>query len=184
MRTSVPSVSPFASITARIRSAAKLKSNQPDDPADEEDDETAEEEDDTEEGDGDGKKKKSKKVKKREDDTDEEDEDEPEARAARGRERARIQTILSSKAAKLSPGAAFHIAVHTSMPRHAAVKMLTSMVADMPKSGGGTLRDRMASVSIPDIGTGGDEAPDANDPKAVAARIIRAGARARGELKE
>jgi len=183
MKTSVPSVSPFASITARLRSAAKLKSKQPDDPADEEDDEKVEDEEETDEDDGDGKKKKSKKVKKAEDKEDEEDEDEPEARAARARERARINAILNSSAAKRSPAAALHIATHTTMPRHAAIRMLGAMVADLPKVGAGGLRDRMASFVNPDIGSGGDEAPGVDDPKALAARIILAGRRARGEVE-
>jgi hypothetical protein len=178
-RTSVPSVSPFASITARLRSAAKLKGKQPDGPADEEEDEN--DEDETDEDYGDGKKKKSKKVKKAEDEEDETDEDEPEARAARARERARIDAIMNSSAAQRSPAAALHIAIHTSMPRYAAVKMLRAMVADMPKAG--ALRDRMASYANPDIGSGGDEAQGLDDPKALAARIILAGKRARGEVE-
>jgi hypothetical protein len=180
MRTSVPSVNPFAHLASRIRSA-KLKGKQPDDPADDEDDETAEDEEETDENDGDGKKKKSKKQKKAEDREDEEDEDEPEARAARARERARMYAIMNSSAARRSPAAALHVATQTSMPRHAAIKMLGAMVADMPKDGAGSLRDRMASQNIPDIGAGGDEAPGPNDPKALAARIIAAGKKARGE---
>ena len=173
---------PFTSFAARVRSAVKLKAKTSNDTTDEdEEDETAEGE--TDEDDGDGKKKKSKKVKKAEDEEDEEDEDEPEARAARGREKARVLAIMNSSAAQRSPSAALHVALNTSMPRHAAIKMLGAMVADMPKSGAGSLRDRMASVSIPDIGAGGDEAPGLDDPKAVAARIIQAGRRARGEVE-
>jgi hypothetical protein len=182
-RTSVPSVGPFASIAARLRSAAKPSGENPDDSKDDD------EEDEDSEDDGDGKKKKTKKQKKAEDEEDEEDEEDdgdPEARAARGREKARVLAIMNSTAARSSPGAsaaALNVALNTSIPRHAAIKMLGAMVAHMPKSGVGSLRDRMASVVNPDIGPGGDEAPAVDDPKALAARIILAGKRARGEVE-
>jgi ABC-type Zn2+ transport system substrate-binding protein/surface adhesin len=176
-RTSVPSISPFAAI-ARLR-AAKPSGESPDNPEDEED-----EEDDETGDDGDGKKKKTKKQKKAEDEQDEEDDGESEAHAARGREKARILAIMNSSAAQRSPTAALHVALHTSMPRHAAIKMLGAMIAGLPKNGRDTLYDRMASQNIPDIGADGGEAPGSNDPKTLAARIIRAGKKARGELKE
>jgi hypothetical protein len=148
------------------------------------DDGTGPNEKDEDEGeDEDGKKKKSKKTKKAEDDSDEEDEDKPEARAARAREKGRIRAIMSSPAGKQLPTAALCVALDTSMPRHAAIKMLAGMASDLPQGGGGgSLRERMAGANIPNIGPGGAEAPSPGDPQAIAARIIRAGQKARGEI--
>jgi hypothetical protein len=167
--------SPFALMRANL-AKKKVKDEAPVDES------TDPDEDDEDEGeDGEDKKKKSKKN-KAEDDTDEEDEDEPEARAARTREKDRIRAIMSSPAGRQLPAAALRVALDTSMPRHAAVKMLAGMASDLPKGRGDSLRERMGGERLPDIGPGGSEAPSPDDTKAIAARILRAGAKARGEI--
>lgn len=146
---------------------------------DEDENEDGDENDDDDEDEG-SKSKKSKKTKKAEDDEDDEDEDKPEARAIRAREKSRIRAIMNSAPAKQIPGAALRVALDTSMPRNAAISMLAGMASDLPK-GGTSLRDRMAGIQQPDIGAGGPEAPAPGDTKVIAAAIIAAGKKARGE---
>ena len=115
------------------------------------------------------------------DDEDEEDEDDPKARAARGREKSRIRAILNSTAGRRLPAVAQRIALSTSMPRAGAIKLLDSMTKDL-KAAGGSLRERMASTGQPDIGAGGAEVPNPKDTAGIAAAIIQAGKRRRGEI--
>jgi hypothetical protein len=180
--TSVPSVpvSPFARLS-RLATGSKADDKDEKDPTDKNDAvDDGDDDDDEEDGaDESGKKKKSKKVKKAEDDSDDEDEEKPEARSARLREKARIATILHSAAGQRLPGAALQLALESSMPRHAAVKLLASMSGNVPQSRDG-LRDRMAGVDVPDLGAGDAQQPAAG-VQGTAAAIIAAGKKRRGE---
>jgi hypothetical protein len=131
-------------------------------------------------------KEKSKKSKKAEGE-DEEDDDEPEASAAavariRASERKRVRAIVSSEAGLANPDAAYELAVNSDMPTANAIAMLRAVgPARAQTPAKDKLRDRMASTQQPDIGAGGDEAPAPGDPKALAAAIINAGKKRRGE---
>jgi hypothetical protein len=183
MRTSVPATgarSPFSHLARLGKKADDEKENDSgvdDNGADDEDDED-------EEGDSDEEKKqkaKKRAKKKAEDEEDEDDEDKPEARAVRLRERARIRTIINCRAAQRSPAAARHLALHTKTPRHAAVKMLAALTADLPKGASrDSLRDRMAREGSPDIGP--NDAGPPTGSHATAAAIIAAGKKRRGEI--
>lgn len=189
MTTSVPAAgkSPFAHLAQ-----SKSKRSGPDDVGDEEehednthDDADEDDDDDGDDTDENGKKtKKSKKVKKAEDDSDDKDEDKPDASAARRREKARIRTIVHSAAGKRLPAAALNLALSSAMPRHAAVRLLARMGADIPTQGARGLRDRMAGVDMPEIGSdpsqNGGGGPTSSSA-AQAALIIAAGRKARGE---
>jgi hypothetical protein len=188
VRTSVPTagLSPFMHLSRSLMASTAVPAPEDEDDLDEADDDEDDDDDDEDDDKGDGKKnKKSKKTKKAEDDCDEEDEDRPAARAIRLRERARIRTIVRSRAGKLLPDAARQLAFGMAMPRHAAVKLLRSMVAALPKgNAAASFRDRMAGVNIPDVGPG-DAAQSSGAPdnaKALAAAIIAAGKKARGEV--
>jgi hypothetical protein len=145
-----------------------------------EDDEKDEDEED---------KDKSKKSKKAEGDDDDGDEDEPEARVSaadvariRASERKRISAIVSSEAGLANPDAAYELAVNSDMPTANAIAMLRAVgPARAQTPAKDNLRDRMAGTKQPDIGAGGEEAPAPGDPKALAAAIINAGRKRRGE---
>jgi hypothetical protein len=177
-------LSPFSGLGARVARAKAKQEN------DEKDGDENEDENDDDDGDGDGdgdgkggKSKKSKKVKKAEDDEDTEDEDKPEARAARLREKRRIRAIVNSPAGQALPAAALRMALDTCTPRHAAIRTLTGMASDVPQGRrSDALRELMASTPQPNIGAGGAEAPVLGDPKSIAAAIIAAGKKRRGEI--
>jgi hypothetical protein len=143
------------------------------------------EEDDESEDD----KKKSKKSKKAEGDEEDDEKDEPEARVSaadvariRAGERKRISAIVSSEAGLANPDAAYELAVNSDMPTANAIAMLRAVgPAKAQAPAKDNLRDRMANTKQPDIGAGGDEAPAPGDPKALAAAIINAGKKRRGE---
>ena len=167
----------------------KAASNEPD--PDPNDDENQDDENQDDEGDGDKKKKKKSKKTKTSDDQDGEDndgeneedgedEEDPEARAARGRERRRISAIMNSVPGRKAPSVALGFALETSMPQKAAIRALARMVEGT--SGRGSMQERMAGLRMPQIGPDGGGAPDAGDPKGRAAAIIRAAAKARGEI--
>ncbi|HXR23786.1 MAG TPA: hypothetical protein VN742_00395 [Candidatus Binataceae bacterium] len=129
----------------------------------------------------DGKKTKKRRA---EDKEDEDDEKKPDARAARARERARIDTIMSCAEAKQLPGAALSLALNSSMPRHQAVKMLASMAADLSSGANrrAALSERMASIPQPNVGLDGPNAPVPGSTAELAAAIVNAGRRRRGEI--
>jgi hypothetical protein len=169
---------------------AKNKGDPKDDPKDpkddsdlDDDDEDEDRDDDTEVDENGRKTKKSKKTKKAEDKDDEDDEGDSKAAAVRQRERTRVATILNSAAGKRLPTAARRLALGGKMPRHAAVKLLRSMRADVPQNGSQNLRDRMAGVDEPDVGAGDtQQSAAAGTPQAMAAAIIAAGKKRRGEV--
>jgi hypothetical protein len=154
-----------------------------DDESDEDKKKSKKAEGDDEESDED--KKKSKKSKKAEDD----DDDEPEARVSatdvariRASERKRISAIVSSEAGLANPDAAYELAVNSDMPTANAIAMLRAVgPAKAQAPAKDKLRERMAGTQQPDIGAGGEEAPAPGDPKALAAAIINAGKKRRGE---
>jgi hypothetical protein len=178
MAVSVPSVparfsaSPFAHLKAK-------KDETPSDIDDDDDDDETDDDGDDEEAKA--KKARKKAKKKAEDADDEADESKSDARVARQRERARIRTIVNSSAGKRSPAAALHLALTTAMPRHSAIALLTSM-NENPQSVGDTLRDRMAGTAQPDVGVGAAQSHTQGGSAGLAAAIIAAGRKRRGEV--
>jgi hypothetical protein len=187
MATSVPAAgaSAFAHL-AKNKNDPKDEPKDPtkdDDTGDDDEHDEDEDEDDDNEVDENGKKtKKSKKTKKTEDQEDEDDDNDTKARTARQRERARISTIIGSAAGKRLPAAARRLALGGKMPRHAAVKLLRSMRADVPQGSRVDLRNRMSGVDVPNVGPGGTESNGApGSAQALASAIVAAGKKARGE---
>jgi hypothetical protein len=172
--------SPFASSAKFTKKVEDDKDKDKD--KDKEGDEGLDEDEDLEDQPEDNDEKKKKKSKKRgaEDEEDEKDDDKPEARAARAREKRRIKAIVNSHAGQRFPGAAMRVALDTSLPRWSAVAMLSSLTSDLLDAGRVSLRDRMAGVEQPNVGTDGGNPPDGTT--AMAAAIIRAGQKARGEI--
>lgn len=157
------------------------------------DDKEREEDDEREAGDEEDKKKNKKTKKGKADDErdqddedddeeDERDEEDPKARAARRREKCRIRAITSSAAGKRMPAVALRLALDTSMPRGAAIQALAAMASETSRGAGHGLYDRMGAQKLPVIGPGGDDAPSLDDPSGIAAAIIMAGKKRRGEL--
>jgi hypothetical protein len=182
MSTSVPAFPARRPSTSSPFSHLAKKDDKPadiDDPDDDDDDD--EDVDDTDEQKAKKKAKKAKKA-KADDADDEADESKSDARATRLRERARIRTIVNSAAGKQSPATALHLALGTSMPRWAAVKLLGSMNENnVPQ--GDNLRDRMARTEQPDIGAGAAQSHVTQGGSAgLAAAIIQAGCKRRGEV--
>lgn len=160
---------------------------------DEKDERDAEESDDGD-GDEDKDEKKSKKAKKAkaeekddEDDKEEADEEDGDeemkgnsaSAKARRRERARCAAIFRCDAAGARPDVAAHLAFETTLARADAIALLKSVASG--STGKRALTERMAGVKVPNVGAEGSASVDPNDPKAVAARIIAAGKKARGE---
>ncbi len=178
------------------KGARRAEDDDKDERDDEEKDERAEEDDrdaeddKDEEEDRDGKKgKKAKKAKRAEEDDDgadaEDDDSDEEMRSnsaaanARRRERARCKAIFSCAAAGSRPDVAASLAFTTTMSRSEAIAVLTTAaVGSAPR--GSRLNERMSHVSVPSAGA--DDAPDAPAGMSkVAAAIVAAGAKARGE---
>lgn len=191
---------PFAHLLGRpAANAARAEDNKPedddDDPrarrADESDEDYAkrmEEEDKKDEeakrkAEEDEEKKKEDARRKAEDADDDGDEmkGSSAAAAARGRERARCRAIFSSAAAGKRPDVAAHLAFGTDLPRSAAIALLESVASgEAPRRS--ALAQRMAGVDLPNPGGGGPEAPSANDPRAIAGRILAAADKASGKV--
>jgi flagellar biosynthesis GTPase FlhF len=117
---------------------------------------------------------KARKAKKAE-----EDEDDKE-KAARKSERARCRAIFAAASAGSRPDMAAHLAFDTGMSSDEAVALLN--VAASGSSARAGLGNRMASVSLPKVGTDGDSVQGANSASGVAAQIITAGKKRRGEV--
>lgn len=163
----------------------------------EESDET--EERDEEEDDGKKSKKAKSKRAKADDDGDDgesgEDDDEEEgdddsdgadmrkksARPARLRERARCAAIFADASAGKNPALAATLAFQTDMPRSQAVKVLRAGGAAIPTSRRVSLDDRMANVRTPTVGAGDVARPARGGAHDMAAQIVAAGKKRRGE---
>lgn len=130
-------------------------------------------------------KKKEDEAKKAEDEknkskagggNDEEDEKE---KAARKSERARCAAIFASPAAGIRPDVAAHLAFSTDMSSADAVGMLETVSAGSTPVRG--LAMRMATVAVPNVGDSGGAAPAAGSSTDIAAKIVAAGKKRRGE---
>lgn len=106
------------------------------------------------------------------------DEESDKEKAARRNERARCAAIFASEAAAARPDVAAHLAFETDMSAKAATKMLSTFAA-----GGApartSLASRMSTVKQVNTGTGRAAAP--GGASAVAAQILAAGKKRRGE---
>ena len=97
-------------------------------------------------------------------------------------ERARGRAIFASLEAKERPDLAAFLATSTSLSSDEAIATLKVLIA----SGGGKrhgLAERMATVRIPNPGSDPNEASSQDSPQGLAAAILRAGAKSRGELR-
>lgn len=153
--------------------AKRMEEDKKDDKEDESDGKKAEEDEDEK------KSKKSKKAEDGDEDKDEEKKDNKEA-AIRS-ERARCAAIFRSEGAGSRPDVAAHLAFETSMPAAEAVALLASVASGAPKSARDRLAERMSSVKTPNVGVDGGVTADPSSPAAVAAAIVAAGKRRRGE---
>jgi hypothetical protein len=149
------------------------KSKAEDDKKDDEDEKKSKAEDDKKDDEDEKKSKKSK--------SDDGDGDDPEARI-RASERARIRAIAESEAGRANPDAAYELAIGTDMPAATAIALLRSIGPKSQPSSRESLRERMAETPQPDIGAGdANAAPAPGDRKALAAAIVQAGKKRRGE---
>lgn len=119
------------------------------------------------------------------DEGDQKDEKDEKAKSARSRERGRIQAIVSSKAGMRNPTGALHLAMTTNMPRAHAIALLAAMTPPDPvvqaAARSDDLRSRMALVQIPNVDASADVSQPTSDRSAMAAMIIAAGKKRRGE---
>ncbi|NUB12540.1 hypothetical protein GAY28_07335 [Azospirillum brasilense] len=205
------SKNPFGHLLGRKPSGKKAEEDDRKDDTEskaEDDDADAEEGDETEDED-DKKSKKSKKAEDDSDDANaenddsdgdgdtEEDSDKDSAKKASGKkgktyadgrafERARCAKIFGCAAAADRPDVAARLAFNTDMNPDAAVEVLTvaAEAGGRQSSRRSTaLSDRMASVPNPKVGATApqQQAADPKSPAAVAAAIIEAGKKRRGE---
>jgi hypothetical protein len=143
-----------------------------------EDGETCESCDGTGERDG----KRSKKAKAEEDEEAEEEDDDDEAirkacRAGRSFERMRCAAIFAAKSAGARPDVAAHLAFTTKMSAKAAIALMDATV-----SGGAAPTAGRAPRPRVVIGSDGGPGPaDPASPQGMAAKILAAGKKARGE---
>lgn len=148
------------------------------------DDEDEEKKDDAKAEDGDGDEDDEEKKDAKASDEDEEDDEEEMKASARVRERARCAAIFKSKHAAGRPHIAAELAFNTTLTARQAIGVLASIAAGdaaAPKTRSGGLAAAMATIANPKVGAG-DAAPlSPSDPKAVAAQIIAAGKKRRGE---
>src|SRR5260363_10105 len=140
---------------------------------DEEDEKSAEDEEEDAE-DAPDEKKDSRKAKRAK-----ADEGKKEDAEARGRrlERARAQAIFASPAAGIRPEIAAQLAFQTSLPSDEAIALLASIAAGAPRRSA-DLAERMATIPSPNVGVEGAEP---NGARTLAAHILAAGRKARGE---
>jgi hypothetical protein len=122
--------------------------------------------------------KKSKKADGGDDDDDDAEDDSDDAKAARQSERARCKAIFADASAGVRPDLAAHLAFNTNMSAPEAVSLLATAATGGTK--GRNLADRMTTARVPNVGVDA-EAPTGNSAATTAARIIAAGAKARGE---
>ena len=142
--------------------------------AEEDKKEAGDDEDGDEDEDDADDEKKGKKAKKAKEGDDEKE------KAARASERARCAAIFKCGAAGARPDVAAHLAFETDMSSANAIAMLGAVAAGAPARPG-NLASRMAAVQAPNVGASAGAAPAANSAQGVAARIIAAGKKRRGE---
>src|SRR5260363_625 len=92
-------------------------------------------------------------------------------------ERARAQAIFASPAAGIRPEIAAQLAFQTSLPSDEAIALLASIAAGAPRRSA-DLAERMATIPSPNVGVEGAEP---NGARTLAAHILAAGRKARGE---
>src|SRR5260363_376519 len=107
------------------------------------------------------------------------DEGKKEDAEARGRrlERARAQAIFARPAAGIRPEIAAQLAFQTSLPSDEAAALVASIAAGAPRRSA-DLAERMATIPSPNVGVEGAEP---NGARTLAAHILAAGRKARGE---
>jgi hypothetical protein len=113
---------------------------------------------------------------------DDDDTETDKEQAARVKERARCAAIFGAASAGTRPDVAAHLAFSTDMPAAEAIKMLNSFAGD--PAAARSLSSRMARVQTKNPGAGaapGAASPAGNSAAAVAAQIIAAGKKRRGE---
>lgn len=121
----------------------------------------------------------AKRMAEDDDDTSAEDSDDEKEKAGAVKERARCAAIFSCAAAATRPDVAAHLAFSTDMSSADAVGMLNTFAATGP-AGKQSLASRMASVKVPNVGSGAKSSTPAG-PAGAAAAIIAAGKARRGE---
>lgn len=101
---------------------------------------------------------------------------------ARAEERARCRSIFVHPAAAKRPDVAATLAFDTNMTRGEAIRVLASTATEKPGTKGPGLGERMSAERVPEVQP---EQPgtekDPKDPKSVAAAVIAAAAKARGD---
>ena len=102
-------------------------------------------------------------------------------RAARLRERSRCAAIFADAAAGLNIPLAAQLAFAGDLPRSVALGILKAAGAGTPRRT--ALSDRMEGVNTPPVTPDAGPAPDASDPKQIAAGIIAAYDRATGLVR-
>lgn len=184
------------SAEAAVRQAAAAPPVVAQDDDDKKDDDEEDEEEEKEKSQG---KKAKRKAKSAQDDKDDdEDEDKKKDEKSRAQERQRILTILDSVPGKAIPQAAMHIALNTTLPAADAIGVLGSMQGVFAGMKAAPLSNRMAAEPKYEIGveapsledkssplatrTGPDGSTVPANPSALAAAIIAAGKKRRGEV--
>ena len=148
--------------------------------ADDGDDEDAKAEDQDSDGEDEENLKKKAKGKADKENEEDDDLDDKKEKAIRNAERARCRAIFTSKSAGIRPDMAAHLAFETDLDVHAAVGLLeVSAQGHNPRQ---SLSARMAEIDLPKIGTAGGKEPDPKSPQGIAAMIVEARKKRRGEV--
>ncbi|HET6606738.1 MAG TPA: hypothetical protein VFG62_08725 [Rhodopila sp.] len=172
------------------------RGNRAEEPEREEEEDESEEREEEEKGDAKkGKKAKGRRARAEDDDEgddgesgddDDEGDDDSDgadmrkgkARSARLRERARCAAIFADAAAANNPALAATLAFNTDMPRSQAVAVLRAGGSAAPKKP--SLYERMSRENHPRVGASDPGKPA--EANSLAARIVAAGKKRRGEL--
>lgn len=167
---------------------ARARAEEDDEDAEEEENEDDKEDEDREDDDEDGKKSRKAKSKGKRaeedddgsDDGDEEGKKSKSARSAVRRDRARTAEIIAY-GEKVGRSHQAAVAARYGVSVKVAKAILAAGDYDAPKSSGGaSLADRMAAAGVPNVGADADAGAPPTMTK-VAAAIVAAGAKARGE---
>lgn len=203
--TTIPNFRPFAHMKVPGLEAAAGAARLAEDEKTREDEEKVDEEKERDEKDE--KSKKSKKAKKTEGDDDDEgkkadkedesrdengkltddgtkkkddsEDDDKKDKEARSDERRRIKAILLSDVGVRFPKAAQRLAFEGNLSASDSLAMLEAVAEDKPaQAAGSRLADRMSAAPVPALGAG--DVSRGSGPS-LAEKIVRAGAKARGE---